>query len=270
MALIDFLVTLPIECWSRAHLQLGGRELRVRPGHKHKSLQLAGLMLAGAGGLLQLDSQLPEGKGMASSSADLVATARAVADVTGQALDGRAIEVLLRYIEPSDGVMYDGVVAFEHRAVRMRARLGPVPRLIVVGLDEGGRVDTVGFNRIQKPFSCPERWEYAELLDRLVTAIPAGDLATIGRVATRSAVLNQRIQHHRALPALVRTCRDIGGVGVAAAHSGTVIGILLAADASDLESRIADARRACLRIGGNATVHRLLASDGPTNFTSHR
>jgi L-threonine kinase len=61
------------------------------------------------GGTLILQSRLPEGKGHASSSADLVATVRAT-DATGVTPTRRQIESMLATIEPSDGVMYSGVV----------------------------------------------------------------------------------------------------------------------------------------------------------------
>lgn len=57
------------------------------------------------------------------------------------------MEDWLRPVEPTDGVMYPGVVVFEHRAVRLRAELGTLPPLTVVAVDEGGHLDTVAHNR---------------------------------------------------------------------------------------------------------------------------
>ena len=63
--------------------------------------------------------------------------------------------------------------------------------MTIVGIDEGGVVDTVEFNRLPKPFTAVEHREYERLLARLTDAVAVGDLAEVGAVATRSAVMNQ-------------------------------------------------------------------------------
>lgn len=98
-----------------------------------------------------------------------MATARAVASALGVDLPPHAIEDLLRRIEPTDGVMYPGVVAFEHRNVALLDQLGVLPPMTIVGIDEGGTVDTVAFNKIPKNFTAAERDEYARLLDEVRT-----------------------------------------------------------------------------------------------------
>ncbi|CAM3698313.1 kinase [Kibdelosporangium persicum] len=227
----DFLVTLPITLGSTATFEPGRGDLRVRPAGKQKSATLARLILdwAGlpAGGRLTIDSELPEGKGLASSSADLVASARAISDALGIELSTARIEAFLRIIEPTDGVLYPEAVAYHHRTARLRARLGDLPPVTIMAVDEGGQVDTIAFNRLPKPFSPGDRAEYATLLDRLGTAVRNGDLRTIGLVATRSAEMNQRIRPKSTFDDMVKTCSDIGGVGIVVAHSGTMIGVML-------------------------------------------
>ncbi len=263
----DFLVTLPVARWTMATFQVDPvpRGVQVRPAHKHKARRLAELILAGvgrpAGGLLIIDSSLPEGKGMASSSADLVATARAVANALHVDLTPGWLEHLLRQIEPTDGVLYPGIVAFHHRAVRLRARLGSLPTMTIVGLDEGGTVDTVEFNRIAKPFSAADRREYARLLGAMTAAVAAGDLAAVGAVASRSAVMNQALWPKRTLPEVLRICADVGGLGVVAAHSGTMLGILLdRADPAYLR-QVAVVVRACSALSDDVALYRSLSFD---------
>ncbi|MER6546716.1 kinase [Streptomyces sp. NPDC001250] len=246
----DFLVTLPIARWATATFEYESAHdgVAVYPATKTKARRVAEAVLArysGGGGSLRLSGSLPEGKGLASSSADLVATARAVASALGVDLQPQAIEDLLRRIEPTDGVMYPGVVAFEHRNVALLARLGVLPPMTIVGIDEGGTVDTVAFNRIPKNFTAAERDEYARLLDEAQTAVRAGDAAAIGRVATRSAHLNQRLCRKRTLNAMTALSAEIGGVGVVTAHSGSTIGLMLPHDVSGYQSRLAKAINRC-------------------------
>ncbi|MFC4531099.1 hypothetical protein [Sphaerisporangium dianthi] len=264
---LDFLVTLPIPRSSRATFRLDPKtaQVTVAPGHKSKSLRVARALLAAhgvrAGGVLTVRSDLPEGKGFSSSSADLVATARAVGEAIGAVPDAAEIEALLRPIEPTDGVMYDGAVAFLHREVRLLTRLGHLPPLTIVSVDEGGSVDTIAFNRRPKPFSDADRKEYARLLDMLVVAVAAGDAADIGYVATQSAVLNQRLNPKSTMRSMRQICDEVGGLGVAVAHSGTAIGLLLDVADPRYRDRLGRAERACARLAGHAHVDHSLTAE---------
>ncbi|MDI9888824.1 kinase [Streptomyces sp. HNM0645] len=261
----DFLVTLPVARWTRAAFRpdpdMG--EVVVLPHRKQKARRLARMIVEEAprptGGVLTVNSVIPEGKGLASSSADLVATARAVGQALGLAMPASRIERLLARIEPTDGVLYPGIVAFHHRTVRLRAVLGPLPAMTVVGIDEGGAVDTVDFNRIPKPFTATERHEYARLLDRLAGAVRSRDLAEVGRVATRSALMNQTLKHKWSLERMCEICREVGGLGVAVGHSGTTLGVLLDAADPACPHRANAAAHACTELAGGVAVYRTLS-----------
>ncbi|MFS8197578.1 kinase [Streptomyces sp. CWNU-52B] len=268
-----FLVTFPITLGTRAwfrHDRHG--PLRVYPAHKTKSLVLARTMLdsrgPGGGGSLVLDSDLLIGKGLASSSADLVATARSVGTVLDLDTSPAAVEDWLRPIEPTDGVMHPGIVVFEHRAVRLRARLGTLPPVTVVAVDEGGHLDTVAFNRRTRHVPGALAAEYARLVDDLAAAVAGADLTGVGAVTTRSAALNQRWLPKRNLDALTRIAGRLGAPGVVCAHSGTMLGLLLDATAPDHDEMLGAARAACARLPGTLSVYRSAApSDSPSGST---
>ncbi|MEV7390532.1 MULTISPECIES: kinase [unclassified Streptomyces] len=228
-----FLVTLPVARWSTARFELSppGSGLRVSPAGKSKAGRLAAALLAELGrpcdGELVLHGSIPEGKGLASSSADLVATARAVLAVTGEQVSGRRLGELLTAIEPTDGVMHPGVVAFDHRRGRHLHTLGELPGLQIVAVDQGGAVDTLAFNRAAPGYGPGERRHYAGLLDELSRAVAVGELAAVGAVSTESAALNQSRMPNRNFAALREICRTVSGLGLVACHSGTMIGIML-------------------------------------------
>ncbi|GAV38948.1 GHMP family kinase ATP-binding protein [Streptomyces acidiscabies] len=264
---LDFLVTFPVSLTSRADFQLvgGAREITVRPAHKHKARRLAQRILRDhgieGGGLLTLISSIPEGKGLASSSADLVATAHAVGDALGVRFTESEIETLLRDVEPSDGVMYQGVVAFYHRQVRLKERLGFLPPLTIVAHDIGGTVDTVLFNRSPKPFDAADRREYSALLDELREALRHGDLETVGRVSTRSARKNTKLVARDCFDDLLRICHEVEGLGLVLAHSGTNLGILLRDDVPDHTDRLAHAQKSCEALPGSVSLYRSMGPD---------
>ncbi|MFE2358450.1 kinase [Streptomyces parvulus] len=261
----DFLVTLPVARWAVARFEVAPHTevLEVWPPHKKKALRLTSMIMEDsgrpAGGVLTIDSTLPEGKGLASSSADLVATARAVANALDEPMPPRRIESYLARIEPTDGVLYPSVVAFHHRSVRLRARLGSLPSMAVVSVDEGGAVDTVDFNSIPKPFTAADEREYVRLLDRITGAVARQDLAEVGAVATASARMNQVLRHKWSLEPMIAICREVGGLGVVVGHSGTTLGILLDTSAPDCHGRLTAAAQACQELAGNVTVYRTLS-----------
>lgn len=254
-----FLVTLPVNRFSRAVFTPDSRsnEVTVTPEHKYKSRALIEKLLdqyrIECGGHLYVSSELPEGKGMASSSADLVAVARAFESSAGHSVPTDLVLSLLRTIEPTDGVMYPEFVTFFHRRVQLRRRLGAPSRLMVVGLDEGGRIDTIEYNHRNGHFTTEECAEYAGLLDTIEAAVLENDLELLGSVSTRSAVLNQRRNPKRHLEEMIEIGRDYDALGVVVAHSGPCLGLLFP-DRAAFADRVERARARVSEVGGNAFV----------------
>jgi uncharacterized protein involved in propanediol utilization len=234
----DFLVTFPVALWSRARAVINDSGIVIGPPEKSKARRMASLVLqrlglANAGAVLEIECGVPEGKGCASSTADVVATARAVSDATGLHLEPGEVAELAVQIEPSDGVMWDGVVAFNHRAGRLLRHLGKLPPLRLVALDLGGHVDTVQFNRRPKDYSPNERRFCQEALEQVAAAVDRQDVQLLGEACTRSARIHQRILPKPELPALIQIIEETGGAGVNVAHSGTVAGLLYPAQDVD-------------------------------------
>lgn len=237
---LDFLVTLPIEQYSRAEFSPDfSDELKVIPEFRQKSARLAIRLLEyfnlPVGGTLTIESDLPTGKGLASSSADLVATARAIESSYDIEIPVTLIQKFMVEIEPSDGVMYPGVVAYYHRKGELGESFDSLPPLTIVAIDEGGEVDTIKFNESHKEFTKEEKLEYKQLLNQLKTALKKHDISTIGKVATRSAIMNQTRQKKRSLNHFLQLSYQFEALGIVVAHSGTFIGLLLGEDEHHLK-----------------------------------
>ena len=228
-----FLVTLPITDRSTAEFTAlpGTRGVEVFPARKEKSRRLAEELLRtfdiGAGGTLHIRSELPEGKGLASSSADMVATARAIGRACGVRIPRRILARMMSGIEPSDGVMYRGIVSFYGQEGVLRASLGSLPPMTVVALDEGGQVETTGQTGAHAYRGAGRLAEYEDLLLGLESAVGRRHLPTVGEISTRSAILNQDVLPKRYLELFLDLRARHGALGVVAAHSGTCLGLLL-------------------------------------------
>ena len=139
-----FLVTCPIARYTtvRAAASLQGL---IGLGEKARcALQLylreAGIEKFPFG--MQLTSELPRGKGMASSSADIAAVLAAASQALGQPLAPEAILCLAVQVEPTDAVFLPGIVCLNQvtgRVQRVYRRLS-YPYLTI--FDTGGTVDT--------------------------------------------------------------------------------------------------------------------------------
>ncbi len=232
------LVTLPLPGWTaRAVFAPGGGELTVSPPDRVKACRAAHLTaeaFAGPGrhgGRLVLDGSLPAGLGMGSSTADVVATVRAVADAYGVAPSPRTVARIAVAAEAaSDPLMFDDRPRlFAHRDGDVLEELGDaLPPVLVLGclLQRGRPVDTP---LIRPPApSEDEVRAYAALRSQLRRAVAVGDPALLGRVATASA---ERARAGPELELLRAVADDAGAVGVQIAHSGNVAGLLFDAAA---------------------------------------
>ncbi|MEI6187032.1 MAG: kinase [Alphaproteobacteria bacterium] len=229
----SFMVTFPINLFSYATFipKINTNDITVFPNHKIKSLSFAksllGIFNIKIGGQLIIQSEILEGKGLASSSADLVATAYAISNSLKVPISKELISRLIQPIEPSDGVMYPGVVSFYYKELELIESIGNLPSLVIIGIDEGGMIDTVKYNSKLKYFAEVDTIKYQNMLINISNAIRNRDLVTVGKISTESAIMNQQYNPKKFLNDLISVCKNIGGIGVSAAHSGTFVGILL-------------------------------------------
>ncbi len=177
-------------------------------------------------GTFSVESEIPEGKGLSGSTADMIAALRSLESHYGCAFEKSAVDSILQSIEPSDGVLYEGSVVYCHRKCRFVKTLGKLPKMTVLSVDFGGQIDTVSYNANKKivPFALKE--EYKKLLHELSVAFACQDLFRIGSVATRSALLNQSFNYKEGLDAMIDFAQTAQAFGVINTHSGTCLGLL--------------------------------------------
>ena len=236
----DFLVTLPVNMWSEVRLELDFNSSAIQnfPASKdkarsavRKTLDYLGYSTLGA--KLYVSSEIPEGKGMASSTADIVAACRATAQTLGQELSPEEISSIAIEIEPSDGVMYPGVVCYNYRRGALIESLGKLPPIDILTLDLGGHVDTLRFNSIPKNYTAEELEILCQAYELVKAGIREQSLEIIGRAATMSARVNQRLLPKPHLEILIEISAKYNAFGVCIAHSGTVAGLLFEGGANE-------------------------------------
>ena len=245
-----FLITCPIDMYSVATVEIsrGDGTLRGPEDSPNASRVVqATLEFLGETGLkvrLSLDSRLPRGKGMASSTADVTAAIGATSAALGEEpAPAQLAEIALR-VEPTDGVMFPDIAMFDHHEGRIARSLGRSPPMRVLVLDFGGIVDTLEFNQIDRLSVLGQlELRMVEAVALIEDGIRTGDPKSIGRGATISALANRQVLFNPYLESTLELASQTGAVGVNVAHSGTVIGMLFTDDAPVVERAAALARQ---------------------------
>ncbi len=208
------LITCPIEKYSAAVVSdefagvdgLGSKSLAMLD----KVLKIFGVEDFKFG--VRLTSELPHGKGMASSSADMATVAQAVALSLGKIFSPDELGKLCTEIEPTDGIFYAGVVAMNPLTGQLVKRIRTKEKFQIAVFDYGGEVDTLKFNR------------------RSDFEFPALDDEINFELVKNSALANQKILYKRGLEELMNFAKELGAIAVNVAHSGTVTGIFFHED----------------------------------------
>jgi uncharacterized protein involved in propanediol utilization len=190
------------------------------------------------GGHVEISSNVPLGVGMGSSTADVTAVIRAIADFHGVTPTAAEIgRIAVRSECASDPIMIDDdVVLFAHREGIVLESFGqPLPPMIVVGCDADpgtGSIDTIALPLAA--YSGADIETFNLLRSELRAAVATADVGRLAVVATRSALISQRFLPKSAFDFLLDVCKNSGGCGIQVAHSGTVAGVIFDARRDDV------------------------------------
>ncbi|MBC8166901.1 MAG: hypothetical protein H7Y20_13660, partial [Bryobacteraceae bacterium] len=169
-----------------------------------------------------------------------VAAIRAVSDLVGRDCTPDDIARWSTEAEiAADSTMFDlQPVAFRQRYGCALRTLGlAFPPMRVIAVDPGGSaVDTIA--RATPSYTHAELAGFQDLLALLEDSIGRQDARGVARVATASAAIHQRYYPHHRWNEIVTIARRGGALGVACAHSGSVISVLLTPE----EERSGEAR----------------------------
>ncbi|HEU5109518.1 MAG TPA: hypothetical protein VFT95_13325 [Micromonosporaceae bacterium] len=251
-----FLFTLPVdELCATSTVSLEPEpepcQHRVVPADRKRALTAAA-ELACALGLgntpisVEIDSNIPVGRGCASSTADIMASVAALVDAAHPDVPDPVVHALgslvAKEIEWGDYVFSESIALCRQRTHTLVREYVTGMRWRIVGVEEGGSVDTAAFHRRQRE-SRRLAQHYETLLARMDAALKASDFVTAAQISTESALMNQKALPKRNLALMRRIGDATGALGIAVAHTGTVIGLIYSAHQSDASLRIWEARQ---------------------------
>jgi uncharacterized protein involved in propanediol utilization len=227
----SFLITLPIPWGTRATFAHDpGASLNVWPSYRHKARRAVEELLRQwdkpIGGQLVIQSSLPVGKGLASSSADIVASCRACAAFFGRKITSAEIARISAAIEPTDGIMFPGVVAFDPIRGVLLERLGEAPPAMIVGVLGHGRINTEDHHRRLEPYTPEQQARLSEALQLARAGVRTKNVRLLGRAGRISATVEWERRGDDSIGALLAAA-ERENAGVVIGHSGTVRGLLV-------------------------------------------
>lgn len=231
---VNFLITCPVDWFSEVTVVPGGSMKNAEPKTAAAVDKTFRYLHTSASFGLAVESDLPVGKGMASSSADISAACQVASlAAAGRCLSCDEIADIALAIEPTDGIFYPGIIMFDHVQGKIRRMLGAPPPVSIAVFDAGGEVDTLAFNDRKDLASLNQAKELQiiQAVELVAKGLEIGDARLIGQGATLSALANQAILYKPCLDTVITISRDYGAVGVCAAHSGTVLGVMFSSEA---------------------------------------
>jgi uncharacterized protein involved in propanediol utilization len=230
----DFLVTLPVDLWSTCELncqEITGPSIVNIDGNFDKSKGVAEAILQELGldqGKrlnIKFTRNIPIGKGLSSSTADMLAVVRAFQEVFGFIVTEKYISRLFSNIEPHDALHYFSCTAYNHRKGVLLKKMNYVPQYIIIGIDAGGTVDTKQYNK-KIEYSSDDIQVYDSIYKDLVNGFMDQDDIAIARCATRSTKQHIKRSDNHFIKSIVRKLPDFAPIGILTAHSGTCVGLL--------------------------------------------
>lgn len=230
----DFLVNCPIDLFSKVRAKLQPRPgVAVSNSGDYEKLKLSAqrtLDLLGHSNLgvrLTVETQVPRGKGLASSTSEIAACAQAVAAACGARLSASELSKLAVSIESSDGIYFEGVTLYGHLSGQRLMSFGTPPVLHTLIVDCGGEVITEHFDRARfRANALRSESRMRAVLRLLAEGFRGRDARRVAIAATESARMNQEVLFKAPFEDLLRVSKEVGALGVNCAHSGTVLGVL--------------------------------------------
>jgi L-threonine kinase len=234
----DFLLTLPVDLWSECKLtcthqtEIGTPQVTAPlPQAKYIATILLKRLDTPQNLSLHLEFKrnIPIGKGLSSSTADMLAVVRAFESAFDLRLTQEEISALFTHIEPHDPLHYSCSVAYNHRQGRLLKSLDYIPQFHIIGIDSGGELSTEDYNK-HLHYSPNEIRKYDLLYHSLLKAFARKDDGAIAQCAQSSAALHASRTNNSFLSQLLDISKQLDTLGLIATHSGTCAGLLLSPD----------------------------------------
>lgn len=167
---------------------------------------------------------------MASSTADIAATAVATAHHLGHLLDEPTLARLCVALEPTDSTLFRQLTLFDHNTAATQIACPPPPALDLLVLESPLTLRTTDYHQLPREPGLLANASRLQLAwEKVQQACQCGNPQLLGEAATISAIASQQLLPKPGFDALLDLVESAGLYGLNVAHSGSVVGLLLTA-----------------------------------------
>ncbi|EEP93087.1 Propanediol utilization [Yersinia kristensenii ATCC 33638] len=185
---------------------------------------------------IDFDSTIPVAKGLASSTADIAATALATARHLGETLEEATLAALCVSLEPTDSTLFRQLTLFDHQTAATQISYDWQPKVDILLLESPHILNTEDYHRRHRQTALLASAASLEQAWQLFTqAAERHDNALLGQSTTLSAQASQHLLVKPDFPALLALVEELDLYGLNVAHSGSVVGLLLDRQLHDIE-----------------------------------
>ncbi|KMW71899.1 GHMP kinase [Photorhabdus luminescens subsp. luminescens] len=225
------LISCPVNWFSEVSVTDGvpGKDERPRMRQMVKIvLAYFGLSVEMARGLrISFTSTIPVAKGLASSTADIAATALATARYLGETVDETTLASFCVQLEPTDSTLFSQLTLFDHQTGKTQIACDWQPPIDILLLESPATLITADYHRLNRH---PTLLENAAMLEHawklFCQAVATRNCLRLGEATTLSAQANQKLSVKPAFDSLLELVERSGIYGLNVAHSGSVVGLL--------------------------------------------
>ena len=236
----EYLSSYAINLFSVATLEEGKEVIHTGPTKSRKAMELVfekfNIPVEESKKIsLNINSQIPVGKGMASSTADIGATIKATLSMLGKSLTGEEISKLAVKIEATDSLLLNRHSIFNPLTADIKKYMGGIDNAKVVILEPDDILDTKSIRMTPnyRMYKMQNKEIIKESFSLLDEGLARNNLSLVGKACTYSSLANENIHKKPFLKEIIEISDKFGCYGVNIAHSGTVIGILMDKEMDD-------------------------------------
>ncbi|UXD23080.1 Threonine kinase in B12 biosynthesis [Yersinia enterocolitica] len=176
---------------------------------------------------IEFESTIPVAKGLASSTADIAATAIATARLLGQSLSDMALARLCVALEPTDSTIFKALTLFDHQTAQTQLPFSWLPDIDIVLLESSQTLVTAEFHqRNRHSLLLKQAPNLAKAMQQFRLANERRCCHRLGEATTLSAIASESALPKPQFRQLLDIVEHSGIYGLNVAHSGSVIGLL--------------------------------------------
>ncbi|MBI6550038.1 GHMP kinase [Xenorhabdus lircayensis] len=176
---------------------------------------------------IEYQSTIPIAKGMASSTADIAATAQATARLLGKSLNSTTLAQLCVKLEPTDSTIFERLTLFDHLTAQTQIPFDWQPDIDILLLESPQTILTTEYHqRDYRPQLLSGTSLLQQAWQQFLIANQQHDSYRLGEACTLSAIASQSILPKPCFDQLRDLVEQTGIYGLNVAHSGSVVGLL--------------------------------------------